>query len=101
MNYELEMEVLDGPVSWIQTCLQNRTHFVECKEARSASLPVLSGVPQGSVLAPLLFLIYINNITKDLDDCVTVKLFADDCVICSVINNASCQTLLNDNLCKL
>ena len=40
--------------------------------------PVLSGVPQGTVLGPLLFSLYINNITEDMNS--ELRLFADDCV---------------------
>ena len=40
--------------------------------------PVLSGVPQGTVLGPLLFSLYINDITTDIDS--EIRLFADDCV---------------------
>ena len=40
--------------------------------------PVLSGIPQGTVLGPLLFSLYINNITKGIDS--ELRLFVDDCV---------------------
>ena len=40
--------------------------------------PVLSGVPQGTVLGPLLLSLYINDITEDIDS--ELRLFADDCV---------------------
>jgi hypothetical protein len=40
---------------------------------------VTSGVPQGSVLGPLLFLAYVNDIWRNPDS--TIRLFADDCII--------------------
>ena len=45
----------------------------------SAEVRVMSGVPQGSVLGPLLFLAYVNDIWRNMES--TIKLFADDCVI--------------------
>ena len=48
--------------------------------------PVLSGVPQGTVLGPLLFSQYINDITEDIDS--ELRLFADDCVCYREIKNS-------------
>ena len=56
---------------WLQCYLQDRQQCVCLSDARSATLPVLSGVPQGSVLRPLLFLAYIN----DLPDHVSSLLY--------------------------
>ena len=51
----------------------------------SSFVPVLSGVPQGTVLGPLMFLLYINDITKGINS--PLHLFADDFLLYRVINN--------------
>ena len=45
----------------------------------SSATPVKSGVPQGMVLGPLMFLVYINDINENIT--LSVQLFADDCTI--------------------
>ena len=66
----------NGMVNWIEKWLNDRRRRVVVDGEVSNWKSVLSGVPQGSVLGPIVFLIYIN----DLDDDITSKVlkFADD-----------------------
>ncbi len=69
---------ITGPtLRWIEAFLSNRKQRVAVDGVCSKWSPVPSGVPQGSVLGPLLFSLFINDIT-DLDLAGQTKLFADD-----------------------
>ena len=62
---------------WFREYLSNRLQHVCINNSKSSTLPVISGVPQGSLLGPLLFLIYINDLSPSLKHSSTF-LFADD-----------------------
>ena len=62
----------------------------------SNPVPVLSGVPQGTVLGPLMFLLYINDITKDIDS--PLRMFADDCLLYRIIESTEDTTKLQQDL---
>ena len=65
----------------------------------SSPVPVLSGVPQGTVLGPLMFLLYINDITKGINS--ALHLFADGCLLYRVINSVEDTSKLREDLDRL
>jgi hypothetical protein len=66
-------------VAWVREFLRGRTQRVGLGGHLSEEVRVTSGVPQGSVLGPLLFLAYVNDIWRNNES--MIRLFADDCVI--------------------
>ena len=86
-------------LNWIRTWLTDRTQRVFLNGESSTSVKVSSGVPQGTVLGPLMFLLYINDITKSITS--PLRLFADDCLLYRVINLQSDVTILQQDLDKL
>ncbi len=81
--------------NWIKCFLTNRSQQVRVENAVSGSIPVLSGVPQGSVLGPTLFLLFINDLVTGLSS--SIKLFADDAKLYRRVDSvADCINLQRD-----
>ena len=80
---------------WIKNFLDDRTQSVVVEGETSTSIPVESGVPQGSVLGPSLFLFYINDMPQGIQS--TVRLFAGDTIAYVTISSeADSENLQKD-----
>ena len=77
-------------LKWIESFLTDRSQYVRIGFSLSSVCSVLSGVPQGSVLGPVLFIIYVNDITKLWPfNTVSIKMFADDTKLYTVLHDDS------------
>ena len=86
-------------LSWIRAFLGNRSQTVVIEGKESGSVPVSSGVPQGSVLGPILFLVFINDLPENLSS--QVRLFANDTAVYLTIGGLDDGTVLQNDLDKL
>ena len=71
--------VKGNAIRLIKSYLTNRMQYIESNEQTSKMLPITIGVPQGSVLGPFLFLVYINDLPNSCDS--EILLYADDAVL--------------------
>ena len=85
--------------TWITNFLNNRRQAVVVSGASSHFVNVMSGVPQGSVLGPCLFLAYINDMPEKLT--ALARLFANDTAMYGTISNGHDQTQLQEDLQRL
>ena len=85
--------------SWIKAFLSNREQKVVIEGEESDSVLVTSGVPQGSVLGPILFLVYINDLPQDIVS--QVRLFADDTAIYLTLEDKGDSDTLQRDLDRL
>jgi hypothetical protein len=98
-SYGVNIEV----INWIRSFLYDRTFSVRINGKFSSEKRVLSGIPQGSVLGPVLFIIYINDLPEDCGSLSEMFLYADDAKLYKSISgsndvsalSSSCDSLLN------
>ena len=84
---------------WVQDFLMGTTQVVSVRNATSSKAEVLSGVPQGSVLGPLLFIVYINDLPNHVNS--SIQMFADDTKIFTKVDKPEDTTKLQHNIDEL
>ena len=94
-NYGIRSNVL----GWIRAFLGDRSQRVVVGGEESDSVPVTSGVPQGSVLGPILFLVYINDLPENVTS--QVRLFADDTAMYLTMEVTNDSSVLQQDLDRL
>ena len=91
------LDLHESLIRWFNNYLADRTQVVIVNSSESSETAVLSGVPQGSVLGPLLFLIYIDHLPSVVQNLLghsKVNLFADDILLYHLISNPADYILL-------
>ena len=73
-------DITDNPLKWLQDYVNNRQQCVLTHNVKSSLQPIITGVPQGSILGPLLFNLYTNDLPQHLQGAST-QLYADDTVV--------------------
>ena len=96
---KLEAYGIQQPVlGWITDFLSERKQCVVVNGEQSTYKAVSSGIPQGSVLGPLLFVVYINDMPEVIDKDSIVYLFADDTKLFRVVNNVADSALMQRDI---
>ena len=87
-------------LNWFTNYLSDRYQRVCIRNATSSWKKISAGVPQGSILGPLLFVIFINDIVNDINS--FIRLFADDTCIFEIVDDPiASAAVLNDDLKKI
>ena len=94
-----EHGIRGNALSWIRAFLGDRSQTVVLESEESRSVPVTSGVSQGSVLGLILFVVYINDLPDELSS--QVRLFADDTAVYLTVGGSGDGTVLQNDLDRL
>src|SRR5436190_9587010 len=96
---QLESHGIRGlPLQWLSSYLEDRQQSVQITDVMSEKLSMPYGVPQGSILGPALFVIYVNNLKSSSQNGRVVK-YADDTTLC--ISSKTFQDLEVDSVIEL
>ena len=88
-------------LKWIFSYLTDRSQFVQVDDKRSTSTGVNFGIPQGSILGPMLFNLYVSDLKNCIDQQTTCYQYADDTTLykhCKFTDLQRCEAAMNDNL---
>ena len=96
-----KMGVCDVELKWLQNYLSDHFQRVKCGATFSDWGPVKGGIPQGSALGPLLFLIYVNDMPVQVKHGPLLQFADDTCLVCCGNTNESVSKMLSDDLSSL
>ena len=85
----------------IKSFLSNRKQFVSINGFNSSHIEITCGVPQGSTLGPLLFLLYINDLNFSLTNVISSHFADDTCIMFGSAKPKTLETVLNCDLKKI
>ena len=96
LNHEILLHKLNyygiegTPLNWFKSYLSNRTQYVQFDNVSSNPLTISTGVPQGSILGPLLFIIYMNDMHSVSNNFDSIH-YADDTSLIKSISSFKCH----------
>ena len=85
-------------VAWFKSYLSNRSQVTAINQSYSSPRPVPVGVPQGSILGPLLFLVYINDLSNCMKHCKIMQYADDTLIYYSAKSPQDIEIILNEDL---